>query len=126
MKRLNLGLKCLILCMLFMDGSFAYAENAMVAHVSKSASDFQISLPTNPTTGYQLRLTQFDHARFKVLNSTYIPPQSKLMGAGGTMVFTFQRQANKTYPQQAVFLFRYAQPWNPSSATITHVTVLFE
>lgn len=126
MKRAFEGLKGVVVVLLCMCSWVAYAEKALVIHAHRAAPTFQVTLSGNPTTGYQWTVGSFDHSRFKLKSKHYIAPQSKLVGAGGQMLFVFQLLKGKHYPKQTVLNFSYAQPWNPSRATPTVVTVVFE
>ena len=59
-----------------------------------TGKEFKITLPFNATTGYQWVLTKApDEKLVKLLSSDYKRPDSKLVGAGGHMVWTFQALA---------------------------------
>ncbi len=80
--------------------------------------EFKITLPANATTGYQWVLDQPpDEKLVRVLKSNYKRSDSKLMGAGGKMTWTFKAlAAGKTEMK-----LKYARPWEktepPAQAT---------
>lgn len=120
------GLRCMVVLVLCMASCFTYAQKALTLHVNRAAHAFEVVLPANATTGYQWTVMHVDTSRFKQISKTYIVPKSKLIGAGGQMVFSFQLRKGKSYPKQTELSFSYAQPWNPPSATSTKVTVIFD
>jgi inhibitor of cysteine peptidase len=50
---------------------------------------FEISLDSNPTTGYSWQ-ADFDQEYLELVSQEFVPPQSDLVGAGGTEIFAFQ------------------------------------
>lgn len=50
----------------------------------------QISLEGNPTTGFNWELLEYDPAVLKQVGDMEYKSDSKLMGAGGVMTFTFE------------------------------------
>ena len=73
-----------------------------------AGKEFKITLPCNATTGYQWVLTKVPNEKLvKLLSSDYKRPDSKLIGAGGHMVWTFQAlAAGKTE-----LGLDYVRPW---------------
>lgn len=126
MKNQWMGLRWIVAVVLCLSSWLVYAQKTQILHVSRVTPVFDVILPANPTTGYQWTVNHFDALRFKLTSKHFVSPQSKLIGAGGQMVFSFQLQKGKSYPKQTELSFRYAQPWNPPSATTTKVTVIFD
>ena len=57
---------------------------------AKKQHTFNITLPSNPTTGYSWFLTDYNHQLLKPVNHQYVASSNKaLMGAGGFEVWTF-------------------------------------
>ncbi len=102
-----------------------HAAGTIVVNVPATQSQFQVTLPANRTTGYQWTVTHYDKSILQFVASHYIAPQSKLIGAGGKMQFTFSLVAGKTYPASTDIHFKYAQPWEPKSRSLQTVTVNF-
>ena len=50
---------------------------------------FELSLDSNPTTGYSWQ-AEFDQGYLEQVSYEFVPPQSEMEGAGGTEIFTFQ------------------------------------
>ena len=87
--------------------------------------EFKITLPANATTGYQWVLDQPpDEKLVRVLKSNYKRSDSKLMGAGGKMTWTFKAlAAGKTEMK-----LKYARPWekNEPPAQATNYVVIIK
>lgn len=96
-----------------------------VLNVAPTLPQFEVALPSNPTTGYQWTVSAFDKRLFRLVNSQYIPAQTTRIGAGGRMVFTFAPTKTKTYPASTQMQFTYARPWEPNSGTIKKLTIQF-
>ena len=112
--------------LLFLTGIIdAATANNMTINVNPSQSQFQIILPANRTTGYQWTVTRYDKSLLQLVSSKYIAPQSKLMGAGGQMQFTFKLVKRKTYPISSDIYLKYAQPWEPQNGSLKTFTVNF-
>lgn len=103
-----------------------HASGAMTVHVSRADSSFVIKLPANPTTGYRWAVTRFDKTLLDLTAQQYVAPKTRMMGAGGNALFTFQVRPGETYPKSTTMLFSYARSWEPSSAAVTKVTVQFD
>jgi inhibitor of cysteine peptidase len=49
-----------------------------------AGNSFRIELASNPTTGFDWHFEGLDAKSFKIVSSGFIPPDAKLVGAGGT------------------------------------------
>jgi len=105
--------------------SVSNAADAIVYHLDNTDTTFQVTLPANPTTGYQWSLKTFDSGLLRLVSSKYIPPETKLIGAGGNMVYNFELINGAKIPKMTSLVFNYAQPWQSEKATIQTVTVTF-
>ena len=94
--------------------------------LDKEAAQFTVSLPANPTTGYQWAIDTYDMTRFDHISSQYVGAPVKRIGAGGKMLFVFERKKGVKYPTCTRMVFRYARSWEPSSGTLTRVRVTFK
>lgn len=119
MNKVGLALVCMS------ASAIALAGNTTSLSFDQCQPRFQFSLPANPTTGYQWRLTNYDHKHFKLLKTSYQGPEKKLMGAGGMMVFQFGLQKGAHYPEKTRMTLVYAQPWNPKSGTEQRIKLRF-
>ncbi|KTD23394.1 secreted protein [Legionella lansingensis] len=118
-------MKKLLSCFLLAFTTLTQAANSMSINVDTSATQFLVTLPANPTTGYQWTVEDYDKSFLKLLSSRYAAPQTKLMGAGGEMSFTFQLISGRSYPKNTTLVFKYARPWEPQTGTVQKVTVNF-
>lgn len=87
--------------------NIAFAENSN--QVIQKNGMITISLPANPTTGYQWQLKKYDKALLKLQEGHYQSTNSQLIGSGGQMIFKFKilsKQKLKTEVQ-----LEYARPW---------------
>jgi inhibitor of cysteine peptidase len=87
--------------------------------------EFKITLQCNPTTGYQWVLAKApDEKLAKLLRSDYKRLDSKLVGAGGDMVWIFQALAEG----QTQMELNYVRPWEKgvTPAQTTNFVVLIK
>ena len=120
-------MKALLGGMLFFCSLCVNASNTVTMTVAPSSPQFVVTLPANPTTGYQWVVTTYDKKALKLTKSIYMPPQTKLMGAGGQMTFTFAPIKGKAYPSSTQMTFTYARPWEHNkSGTVKQITVNFK
>ncbi|MBA2652522.1 MAG: protease inhibitor I42 family protein [Tatlockia sp.] len=94
--------------------------------VNANQNQFQVTLPANPTTGYQWEVISFDSSFLQLLYSQYLPPKSQLAGAGGEMQFTFELIAGKNYPAKTTLEFKYHRPWEAEGSTLKTIKVNFQ
>lgn len=81
--------------------------------------EFSITLKSNPTTGYHWELAgQPDEAVIKVAGNEYKGPETKLVGAGGQEVWTF----NAAGKGEAVIKMKYVRPWEKDIPPIQTAT----
>ena len=102
-----------------------HAAETLSINVDPSNPQFVVKLAANPTTGYHWTVTSYDKKILQLTNSHYVAPQTKLIGAGGEMTFTFTQVKGKTYPQSTLISFTYARPWDLKSTTLKQVTINF-
>lgn len=83
--------------------------------------EFEVTLDSNPSTGYQWQVRNIDATIAELVNDEYIPPESGLVGAPGKQVFTFEAlKEGKTTIE-----LEYVRPWEPESpANIYSVDVI--
>ena len=118
-------MKAILSGFLFFYSLFAHADNLTTMTVDSSNPKFVVTLPANPTTGYQWTVTNYDKKILMMTGSKFLAPRTRLMGAGGQMTFTFARVKGKSYPKSTQLSFTYARSWEPKSATLKKVTVNF-
>ncbi|MDI9818289.1 MULTISPECIES: protease inhibitor I42 family protein [unclassified Legionella] len=106
--------------------TFANAADTMIINVDANQPHFIITLPSNPTTGYQWIVKDYDQSFLRLLSSRYVAPQNKLIGAGGNMIFTFELIKGKTYPQNTKMTFKYVRPWESDNGTLQKISINFK
>lgn len=90
---------------------------------ASATQNFNITLDSNPTTGYQWDVavnTNSNTAKF--VSSEFLASQSDLLGAGGKQVLTFQALS----AGKATIVLEYARPWdreNPIEVHLIYLTV---
>ncbi|KTD16230.1 protease inhibitor I42 family protein [Legionella jordanis] len=118
-------MKILTAVLLWAGAAICNATQSMILNVNNTQNQFVVTLPANPTTGFQWTIENYDKSFLKLLTSRYIAPNTKLIGAGGQMLFTFQLKAGASYPQSSSMLFKYARPWETNTGTMKKVTINF-
>ena len=117
----------LFFCSLYVNAANTVTANTVTMTVDSSTPQFVVTLPSNPTTGYQWTVTTYYKKTLQLTRSTYLPPQTKLMGAGGQMTFTFAPIKGKAYPSSTKMTFTYARPWEHNkTGMVKQVTVNFK
>ena len=113
--------------LLYILSMTAYAGDAMSIDVDSSQSSFEVSLASNPTTGFQWSIVSFDKELLTLTSVSFQRPDSRLIGAGGHTLFTFSLNKGKSYPKTTSIMFKYARPWEKSSSnqTIQNVSINF-
>ena len=116
---MNKILGCILLCCSYS----VHAGDDISMNVNKDQSSFTVTLPANPTTGYQWSVVSFDKNLLTLKESKYQAPQTRLIGAGGKMLFTFDLNQGKAYPDKTNMVFNYARSWEPDSGSRQNVIV---
>jgi predicted secreted protein len=84
---------------------------------------FNVTLGSNPTTGYQWQVAGIgDTNLVKFMQSTYVPPQSNLLGAPGKQILTFEALKQG----RTIISLGYVRPWEPwniADSKIIDVTI---
>ena len=117
-------MRTVIASLMFFIFSISSAGNLTIDAVLQN-EQFAVTLPANPTTGYQWSLTNYDKSLLDFVNSRYIGPKTRRIGAGGQMVFTFKVNAGKVLPKSTQMTFVYARSWEPNTAKPSQITVNF-
>lgn len=118
-------MKTLLSCLFFGFSALVYANEDSTLNVDMHNPSFAITLPANPTTGFQWSVVHFDKKLLILSASHYERPKTNLMGAGGHMDFTFMLQKEKSYPASTEIVFKYARAWEAKSATVKKIKVNF-
>lgn len=83
----------------------------------KVGQKFAVRIESNATTGYGWQLSKALDNKIALVTNVYMPPDSKLAGAGGYEVWTFLAISTG----QAEISLKYARPWEKDQAVITNV-----
>jgi len=118
-------IKALLVSLLGLCSLWVNAADTMTMNVDKSCSTFMVTLPANPTTGFQWTVTEYDKSLLNLKASQFIGQKTSRIGAGGQMRFTFELVKGQTYPQSTEIVFRYSRAWEPGSASSQKVIVNF-
>lgn len=118
-------MRVLLVSFILLGSLNVFAANSVTMNVSAKTPTFIVTLPSNPTTGYQWTVTKYDQKLFNLAKRQYIAPQTKLIGAGGNMNFTFALKKGMSYPKSTKMAFTYGRSWDPKSGTLKKVTVNF-
>ena len=78
---------------------------------------FTIRMKSNPTTGYGWQLSNILDTKIILVTNAFIPPDSKLMGAGGHEVWTFKAIGEG----QVEISMKYVRPWAKDQPARTKV-----
>ncbi len=118
-------MKSILSSLLLLCALCGNAASSMTMNVDPSSPQFVVTLPSNPTTGYQWTATKYDKTMFKMKSSHYIAPKTTLIGASGQMTYTFVLLKGKSYPKVTQMLFTYGRPWEAKGGSVKQVTVKF-
>jgi inhibitor of cysteine peptidase len=89
-----------------------YTEDKLNIIVTKDQPQFVIHLKSNPTTGYNWFLREYDAKLITPVKHKYQAPNTKMMGASGYDVWIFSvKPAAFVVPQMTQIRFSYARPW---------------
>ena len=122
MNRLNCTV---ILCVLLCWSTLGFSAEKLSVTVDADASQFTVSLPANPTTGFKWVVSKYDTTHFNYLSSEYVATLPARIGSGGHSVFHFSRKSGVKYPRTSHMLFHYARAWEAKSGTDMDVTIYF-
>jgi len=106
----------------FEIGGFAGGQVPANTSVYTSANEeFQITMDSNPSTGYLWQVRSIDETIARLVNDEYIPSESGLVGASGKQVLTFEAsEEGKT-----TIKLEYVRPWAPESpASVYSINVI--
>lgn len=107
--------------------SLSFSGTLPVAPVYANQTSFAISLPANPSTGYQWTLLSYNKKYLKFLKKEYKPGSKKLIGTPGSMMFYFSCVATTQRPQETLVSLVYHRPWEKrqkNDETVVHVVFL--
>lgn len=86
---------------------------------------FSITLPSNPTTGFQWKLVNSNPQLVQLSGSRFFPGDKKRMGAPGNTQFLFSVKPLDIPPIETRLLFQYVRPWEKTPGKQIEVQVRF-
>jgi uncharacterized protein YggE/predicted secreted protein len=92
----------------FVGGGQIPANITVYAYANE---EFQVTLDSNPSTGYEWQVRSMDETIARLVNDEYTPSESGLVGAGGKQVLTFEALGEG----KTTILLEYVRPWEPES-----------
>lgn len=93
-----------------------YTENQTNISLTAKQPVFILKLASNPTTGYSWALGDYNYKQIKRVKHRYLPPTSKMMGAGGFEWWTFRlKPAAFASNQPVVLKMVYRKPWETAN-----------
>ena len=98
------------------DG-FAGRSSADTTISTSTNSSFHITLDSNPSTGYHWQVKSIDDTIAKLVDDEYLSPSSRLVGAGGKQVLTFESLKEG----RTTIVLEYVRPWEPQSPANTYI-----
>ena len=123
--RLNLSFVLYLSLGLHSLPTLAYQTSKI--NVDGKYNQFSITLPANPTTGFEWTVKKYDKTLLQIKAQDYKASPTQRLGAGGGMIFSFSRVKTTIYPKSTIILFRYARSWEPaSSGLLKYITVIFD
>ncbi|MFT4059949.1 MAG: protease inhibitor I42 family protein [Legionella sp.] len=102
-----------------------HADEGLSLDVNVNDPGFVLSVPANPSTGFQWTVVQYDKNLLTLGMRTYEKPKTNLIGAGGQVHFTFNLQKGKNFPPSTEVQLKYARSWEPKTAVIKTVKINF-
>ncbi|HJO92099.1 MAG TPA: protease inhibitor I42 family protein [Victivallales bacterium] len=93
-------------CCIFPKSNEFKADDSDKTFKGKTGETFTILLKSNPTTGYDWHVGEYDKKIIELVKSKYTP-NSKLIGAGGSKLYTFKILATG----KANLKFDYKRAW---------------
>ena len=119
-------MRAILASVLILCSAWVNATDTLTINVDPAKPQFVVTLPANPTTGYQWKATTYDKKILRMMSRHYVARKTGLIGSGGKMVFTFALIKGKSYPEFTQMEFMYARPWEANAGTSKKVTVNFQ
>lgn len=90
------------------DGNNVPAKGKVETMEVKLEQEFTITLKSNPTTGYSWQIeTAPDESVVRLIGSVFVGPQTRLVGAGGSEIWTFKAVGRGRTGVRLI----YVRPW---------------
>lgn len=97
-----------------------YEQSKSAIIINQKQPVFIIKLISNPTTGYNWFLRDYDKSILKPVKHEYYPPQKEqaMPGAPGYELWTFRVKSEAfAVPQRSILKMVYARPWEMEQST---------
>lgn len=92
--------------------SSIYGEDKPNLVITNKNPTFSLRLKSNPSTGYQWFLREYDADLIQPVSQHYVPGDANLIGTPGYDIWTFKvKPAAFSVPQQTVIRLIYARAW---------------
>lgn len=131
MKKRSSALLILIAMMALGLGANAATEELQPLwfYLNNDRTELYITLPANPTTGFEWTYEMEDPQALELVQQEYIPDPTpeQLVGKGGTWTAAFKalvndaREAKET--KEAVLRLKYLRPWEDEADEIREITI---
>lgn len=126
MKKYLLAFLLMVWCAAINAASISqvFSDPSKPITVNAKLPRFYITQPANPTTGYGWVIKNYDHQLIVLISTFYQPPDTRLIGAGGTMVWLFQAtpkalQQSTTTQIELVYQRAWDPKDNPTNVVFT-------
>lgn len=110
--------------MILANSVYAAILPPIIVNVGTNPANINVMLPTNPTTGFQWTVKDYNRNLLKLVSSKYQKPDSKMPGAGGRMYYVFQLLKTPAIAQTSLD-FVYSRPWDLTKSDTQSVTINF-
>lgn len=118
-------MKLLVGALLWLGAVVSFAADRMEIKLPSGATQFEVLLPENPTTGYKMLLKKYDKSLFRLASDKYIAPKTRLIGGSGNHLFIFTILKKAPVSGQSILEFSYIRPWEASRGTTKQVLIKF-
>lgn len=118
-------MRIILACLLMGISLIANSAEALDMDVNNNETSFDVTLASNPTTGFQWSVVEYDKSLLTLTDSQYKRPKTSLIGAGGEMTFTFKLNQGKTYPKSTKMVFNYSRSWEEGTGKVQTIIINF-
>ena len=119
-------LKSILFCVLLLSSLISCAAKDNKLTINTKQDNFTVTLPANPTTGFQWSVVEYDKNIFELINKQYITSNVGLIGAGGNTLFTFKLKKQSSYPGFSIIKFKYSRSWEPESGIYKNIKIIIK
>jgi len=93
--------------------------------LASGTSSWTLSLPSNPTTGYQWQLVALPTNYIELVEHHYVPSDTRRIGAGNYEVWEFHITP-AAYEGSRAFILKmhYARPWEKTDSDVKTILII--